>query len=213
MKIFSGCILLLTTFLLNSQIYSQKNNFDTRILRNMQEHRTDGKTSFYKSISASTMPLSAGIPLAYFVTGIVVNKKDLKQNALYLTESLVASQIISFSTKAIVNRPRPSDYDPTLIALRSTTTGSFPSGHTSLAFATATSLSIISPKWYVIVPAFSWASLVGYSRLYLGVHYPTDVIAGAIVGSGSAWLMNKANKWIQNSKKTKNKAAITLAKY
>ncbi|MGB3005687.1 MAG: phosphatase PAP2 family protein [Chitinophagaceae bacterium] len=213
MKIFSGCILLLTTCLFNSQIYSQKDNFDTRFLRNLQEHRTEGKTSFYKTISASTLPLCTALPLTYFVTGLIENNKILKQNALYLTESLVASQIISFSTKAIINRSRPSDYDPSLIALKSTQSESFPSGHTSAAFSTATSMAIISPKWYVIVPAFSWASLVGYSRLYMGVHYPTDVLAGAIVGSGSAWLMYKANKWIQSSKKNKNKTAFTLAKY
>jgi membrane-associated phospholipid phosphatase len=213
MKICSGLFLFVIVFLFNIKAYAQNDNCDTRFLRNLQQHRTDGKTTFYKTISGSTFPTITAVPLTYFITGMIENNKKLKQDALYMAESLVTSQIISFSTKAIINRPRPSDYDPTLIALRSAQTNAFPSGHTSAAFSTATSLAIVAPKWFVIVPAFGWASLVGYSRLYLGVHYPTDVLAGAIVGSGSAWLMYKANKWIQNSKQHKNKNAVTLAVY
>ncbi|HEU4788615.1 MAG TPA: phosphatase PAP2 family protein, partial [Flavobacterium sp.] len=53
---------------------------------------------------------------------------------------------------------------------------------------------------YVIAPSFLWAGAVGYSRMYLGVHYPTDVLAGAIVGSGSAFLCYKLNKWINKKR-------------
>jgi undecaprenyl-diphosphatase len=77
---------------------------------------------------------------------------------------------------------------------------SFPSGHTSVAFSTATSLYLAYPKWYVAVPAFTYAASVGYSRMYLGVHYPSDVLAGAVIGAGSAWLMYKANKWLFKKK-------------
>jgi membrane-associated phospholipid phosphatase len=78
-----------------------------------------------------------------------------------------------------------------------------PSAHTSSAFATATSLSLAFPKWYVVVPSFVWASSVGYSRMHLGVHYPSDVLVGALVGSGSAFLTQKANQWL-NKKREKN---------
>jgi membrane-associated phospholipid phosphatase len=79
---------------------------------------------------------------------------------------------------------------------------SFPSGHTSDAFALATSVTVAYPKWYIIAPAFTWATAVGYSRMHLGVHYPKDVIAGAIVGAGSAYLSCKINKWLFPAKKT-----------
>ena len=80
---------------------------------------------------------------------------------------------------------------------------SFPSGHTSFAFATATSLSIKYPRWYVIAPSYLWAGAVGYSRMNLGVHYPSDVLAGAMLGAGSAWLTCKVNDWYWKKKNNK----------
>jgi undecaprenyl-diphosphatase len=63
---------------------------------------------------------------------------------------------------------------------------SFPSGHTSTAFLLATILSFFLPilQW----PLYIWSTLVGISRIYLGLHYPIDIIAGIILGIGSAYL-------------------------
>ena len=82
---------------------------------------------------------------------------------------------------------------------------SFPSGHTSSAFATATSLSLAYPEWYVIVPSFAYAGTVAYSRMHLGVHYPSDVAAGALIGAGCAYLTFKVNKALLNKNKRRIK--------
>lgn len=116
--------------------------------------------------------------------------------------------VITWSMKKGVGRERPAVNDPAFVAVLDLHNNSFPSGHTSEAFSMATSLSMKYPKWYVIVPAFAYAGYTGYSRLYLGVHYPTDVLAGAIVGSGSAWLTCKLNQWLHPVKKKKRVPAL-----
>ncbi|MBD3288051.1 phosphatase PAP2 family protein [candidate division KSB1 bacterium] len=68
---------------------------------------------------------------------------------------------------------------------------SFPSGHAAAAFLIADILSFQFPP--IQVPLYSWASLVGFSRIYLGVHFPSDVVAGMILGLSAShfgiWLV------------------------
>ena len=73
---------------------------------------------------------------------------------------------------------------------------SFPSGHTASAFALATSLCIKYPKWYVIAPSALWACSVGVSRMNEGLHYPSDVLAGAAIGAGCAIVNIYVNRWL-----------------
>jgi membrane-associated phospholipid phosphatase len=60
----------------------------------------------------------------------------------------------------------------------------------------ATSLSITYPKWYVIAPSAIWACGVGFSRINQGVHYPSDVLAGAAIGVGCAFVNVYVNRWL-----------------
>lgn len=103
--------------------------------------------------------------------------------------------------KAIVRRPRPYvKYEDDLIPVTTERSFSFPSGHTSFAFSTATSLSLQYPKWYVITPAFLWATSIGFSRMYLGVHYPSDVLTGAVIGALAAYLSYQIQQRLQEER-------------
>jgi undecaprenyl-diphosphatase len=95
---------------------------------------------------------------------------------------LVAYKVI----KEAVRRPRPFQKVKGIVNLVAPQdVFSFPSGHTAGAFVAAT--LIIGCYPVILVPAFLWALLVGFSRVYLGVHYPTDVLSGACLGLMGAW--------------------------
>jgi undecaprenyl-diphosphatase len=87
--------------------------------------------------------------------------------------------------KRSVRRPRPFQALAGLVNLVvPPDTFSFPSGHTAGAFLVAILIAFCHPLW--LVPLCSWAALVGISRIFLCVHYPTDVVAGACLGILSA---------------------------
>ena len=87
--------------------------------------------------------------------------------------------------KHIFKRPRPCDFIEHLDSfIEPADKFSLPSGHTAAAFLMATIISSFYPV--VIIPAFIWAFLVGMSRIVLRVHFPIDVILGALLGIASA---------------------------
>ena len=91
--------------------------------------------------------------------------------------------------KNIVARPRPCEVYSFLPALvRVPSDSSFPSGHTTNAFAVATAIFLNHKKAGVI--AFVIAALVAFSRMYNCMHYPTDVLAGIVIGAGFAVLVH-----------------------
>lgn len=177
-------------------------NTDIDLLKNINNNRNRNLDNSFKLITNSVGPVSFGTPIIVFGTGLFTNDSVLKKKGLYIGASIILSTGISTLMKYSINRERPFKTYPFIEKISSGGSPSFPSGHTSDAFTTATSLSLAFPKWYVIVPSFTWATAVGYSRMHLGVHYPSDVLIGAIIGAGSSYLCFKAQKWI-NRKRVK----------
>ncbi|TDD95950.1 phosphatase PAP2 family protein [Flavobacterium cellulosilyticum] len=178
-------------------------NFDINELREINLERNKTLDPTFKLITNSASPISIAAPLLIYSVGLLNKDVDLKKKGIFIGETFLVNAVITTALKYAVKRDRPFVTYPDIEKMSSGGSGSFPSGHTSEAFATATSLSLAFPKWYVIAPSFIWASAVGYSRMDLGVHYPSDVAAGAIIGAGSAYLSYKLNKWI-NKKKQKS---------
>src|SRR5918992_169155 len=99
----------------------------------------------------------------------------------------ISSPISNLAGKFLTRRPRPLlDEVPLIRQLpRPPTSTSFPSGHSSSAFAFATGAAIEIP--YLGAPLGAFAAAVAYSRIHTGVHYPTDVVAGALLGGATAF--------------------------
>jgi undecaprenyl-diphosphatase len=98
--------------------------------------------------------------------------------------AVVAADAIAGLVKVAVGENRPSD-PGSLIAIPHSR--SFPSGHTATAFAGATMLSALVPRG---APAFYvLAAAIAYSRLYVGVHFPLDVVGGIVIGVATALLL------------------------
>lgn len=95
--------------------------------------------------------------------------------------TILVAEAVSGGAKDWLDRDRPPLRDPEpepLVSLPETS--SFPSGHATVAFACATVLALAVPRlrW----PLFALAAVIAFSRVYVGVHYPLDVVAGAALG-------------------------------
>lgn len=120
-----------------------------------------------------------GLVLAFF---LIQKNREKAIKAFY---SLLAVSVAALATTLLkfwIDRPRPFETYDFIEKLSTGGSPSFPSGHTTDAFALAIVLTMFSGKWWIAAPAFIWALLVAWSRMHLGVHYPTDVAAGAFIG-------------------------------
>ena len=185
-------ILIVISFVLANTSYSQ--NLDIDLLRKINLERNPALDPTFKFVTNSVAPIGLGAPLIVTSIGLIQKDNILKNKGYYIGATLLTSAVLTTSLKFAIDRDRPFVTYPDIQKLTGAGSPSFPSGHTSEAFATATSLSIAFPKWYVIAPSFLWAGAAGYSRMHLGVHYPSDVLVGALIGSGSAWLCHELNK-------------------
>jgi membrane-associated phospholipid phosphatase len=133
-----------------------------------------------------------GVPAAWAGAWIARGTDDFSDAYRLTVTQFVAYGAVT-GLKRAIRRPRP--YESVPLTSRSEryqrgvaegARASMPSGHAGLSVALATSWSLSHPQWYVVAPSALWASAVTVSRLYLGVHYPSDVLAGALLGAGIA---------------------------
>jgi membrane-associated phospholipid phosphatase len=186
------------------QVTLPAQNFDINTLQSINKNETAFKNSYSKTNANLVTPLSFGIPTAIAVAGFIQHDKKLQQDALYIAGSYIGSALVTYSIKHIVKRERPYQQYPAIKQRASAeNNASFPSGHTSAAFCTATSVALRYRKWYFVVPAYIYATSVAWARMYQGVHYPSDVFTGSLVGAGSAWLGFKLQQWVQKKHQPK----------
>lgn len=199
------CILALLLLL---SYDAQAQNVDIDLLRNINGARGSNTDAVMNGITQSTYPFAFATPATQLIVGYIMHDKKNIQNGWQTVGSLGTTVVLAYGLKYAINRNRPYETYKDIIPYHYDTDASFPSGHTSIAFANATSLSLQYPKWYVIVPAYLWAGAIGYSRMQLGMHYPSDVLAGAVIGAGSAFIAYKGQQWLLKRKQKKIKGIV-----
>lgn len=153
-------------------------SFDYTLLSRIAAMRTDGLNVFFKAMTAlGDHALLWLLLLAFFV----LIRRELR-TSVSLTLALGSSAVLTnYVIKLLVLRPRPFVTYLELIALIvPSDEWSFPSAHTATSFAAATAIFSYHKK--MGVACYIAAALIAFSRLYLGVHYPSDVCAGVLVG-------------------------------
>ena len=140
----------------------------------------------------------AGIIWILICVVLLILPKTRKSGVIMAAALLVDLLICNVIMKPMVHRIRPFDVKTGIeLLVKRPTDFSFPSGHTAASFASVTALYLAGEKklW---IPSLVLAVLIAFSRLYLYVHYPTDVLGGAIIGVAAGmigyWLVKKVQE-------------------
>jgi membrane-associated phospholipid phosphatase len=154
---------------------------DVRLLRAVRSHgRAPGMRVAVRRFSR--LGEHAGVWLALGAAGAALDRPR-RRRWLRAAQGVLGTYLFNTAIKGVVRRRRPRLEG--LPALISTPTSlSFPSAHASSSFAAARAYSALAPA----APLYALAGLMAWSRVYLGVHYPSDIAAGALLGTaiGSA---------------------------
>ena len=180
--------------------------YDKELLRFLNSFHTATLDTVMMTLTETT----SWLPLYIFMAYIVI--KDFKHDSWFVLVGLVltivlADQITSSLMKPYFARFRPS-HEPTLEGLIHIVDGyrggrfGFASSHAANTFGVASFYVLLFRnvrKWIGLL--FIWATLVSYTRIYLGVHYPGDILVGAIVGAGCGyagfWFMQLIKSWYE----------------
>lgn len=206
-KLLTILFLIFTTSLFAQRrdlIKSDPDNIDIKLFRSINNLQCGFLSTVIPVTDKSLIFTSTLVPAGIFAISRS-NKNFYDENSavlLGLSEGLSAG--ITYGLKTIIRRKRPFEtlqnvhYNRNKFLLDKY---SFPSGHTSMSFSAATSLTLRYPdKPVLIAGAYLYSTVIAFGRIYQGVHYPTDVLAGVIIGSGSAALVYSLRKEIIKGK-------------
>ncbi len=161
---------------------------DFSILDWLNHHCIPHSIPFFQLVSLTATYISVALVTGILILYVIKRSGNLKKKFLILLAVLLVSSLTIYLLKTFIQMERPFLTHPEIVK-RSTGGGSsFPSGHTLEAFAIAVAFTkLFGKKWSVIL--FLWAGVVAYSRLVLGVHYPSDVFAGLLIGCFVGWVI------------------------
>lgn len=174
-------------------------NLDGNILLWIQEYiRQDWMEGFWKGI---TMLGDSGWFWIALSLLLMVPRQTRWIGITSLAAIVIGALITNVTLKNLVARTRPYEIVEGLVLLiEKQRDYSFPSGHTCASFAAAGVYWRMLPKKFGI-PLVILAAMIAFSRLYVGVHYPTDVLAGLLIGLFAAWAARHMQKYVRSHRK------------
>ncbi len=174
-------------------------NLDGNILLWIQEYiRQDWMEGFWKGI---TMLGDSGWFWIALSLLLMVPRQTRWIGITSLAAIVIGALITNVTLKNLVARTRPYEVVEGLVLLiEKQRDYSFPSGHTCASFAAAGVYWRMLPKKFGI-PLVILAAMIAFSRLYVGVHYFTDVLAGLLIGLFAAWAARHMQKYVRSHRK------------
>lgn len=155
-------------------------NFELSILNAIQNLRSTSLDKFMVTMSSAG---NLSLIWIAFIFIFLSTKELKKQGKIMIIAFILNILLVNLLVKNLVARPRPYEVAKfTDLLVHKLSDNSFPSGHTSYAFTFATIVTLLNKNKPLIIFTDLLAVLIGLSRLYLYVHFPTDVLAGAIFG-------------------------------
>lgn len=167
-------------------------NLDLAILHQLNGGRATELDYMLLTLTITAYGLGALVPICLYLMGHFRRVVSLKLKAYQYVFAMGLNILFIGLLKYTVDRPRPFITHTTVEQIAEASSPSFPSGHTAFAFTAAVVLVLMfrSPALRGLV--LTWALLVAYSRLALGVHYPSDVLGSIVLGSSAAFLSTNA---------------------
>lgn len=179
--------------------------FELSVLDWISEHLSCG---FLDAVMPAITFLGDGGWFWIAIAVIMLLFKKTRKTGLMMGVALLCGLLVgNLFLKPVVARVRPYDVNTAVqLLIEKPHDFSFPSGHTLASFEAAVVL-FAREKKYIGIPALVLASLVAFSRMYLYVHYPTDILGGILLGTAFAffgiWLVNKLWNYFKTKKKQK----------
>ena len=196
-------ILLFSSLIATLVIAVYPRTWELDLIANLQAGSNNFTVGTLQLVTDYVDVVSVGVPVVLLVMGFVKRNRSLREKALLVLFAVALAGILSNSVKRVVREPRPYEIDKRISQWSGGGGYGFPSGHTADAVAAAVAFSLLWPELATIAAFSCWALIIMFSRIYLGVHDPGDVIAGMFLGILSAIIVIKTNDSLNQRRATK----------
>jgi len=157
-------------------------DYDRHLLEWINHNRIPCLDNFFRFLTDTAGVTAAVIAIIVIIYGFMQKTSFLKFRKYQVAFAYSVNAIIINILKYTVNRPRPFEVDQHIEKLTGAGSPSFPSGHTGDVVVVALSMCLLFPRptWLLTI-IWIWAIFVAYSRMALGVHYPSDVLGSVVI--------------------------------